>query len=567
MMQELRMLGHDNGSPLAETIPFGVAFHHGGLLMEEREFIERCYRMRRISILCCTSTLAAGVNLPARRVVFRTPYMGREFLTKSRYLQMCGRAGRAGLDSFGESFLILPRRDRVQGHALMQKATEDSSSGLIVTSDGLVDEQPLTRALLECIGVGMFASVATAIGFAKRLLCYVERAERPEMPPGDVSDDIGDGRVDDSGSTASTVTVDDHFARSYEDLVHKALRQLERQRFLTLTAPPAEAEQQLDIGGSTRTVNLPSSSLTENFPLDFTVQATPFGISAVRSCFGIEEAVMIRDELAILQETGVILSDDLHLCYFLTPVREVVDCDWPSYQRILNRMNDTRQRITEALGVNEYYVDQCAMGMPGVMSPAMVNSPFFPSTDALLSDPSKRQLFTVKRFYVAMMLSDLLAETPFDVVEAKYKVNRGQLQSLLKSASMFSSSMTSFCNAMQWYSLEALLSSFVKRLGFGVRPDIVPLMEIKGVQAARARALWNAGFRDAASIASATPTELVERVQKNNPPDSKAAKFFLMKSAVAVIREATKHVQLIIKEKRGELLELTVRSTQPSSRR
>jgi POLQ-like helicase len=102
-----------------------------------------------------------------------------------------------------------------------------------------------------------------------------------------------------------------------------------------------------------------------------------------------------------------------------------------------------------------------------------------------------------------------------------------------------------------------------------VRPDIIPLMEIKGVQASRARALWNAGFRDAASIAAANAQELVEKVKRGNPPDSKAAKFFLLKSAISVIREATKHVQSLIKEKRGELLELTARSTttQPSLRR
>lgn len=558
ILQELRALGHDEGaSPLFETVPYGVAFHHGGLLMEEREFIERCYRMRRITILCCTSTLAAGVNLPARRVVFRTPYIGRDFLTKSRYLQMCGRAGRAGLDTFGESYLILSRRDRAKGHELMQQATEDSSSGLLFANDGQVDEQPLTRALLECVGIGMLTSVGTAIGFAKKLLCFVERAERI----------VTNNSASDSDSL---VAVNEHFTQSFERTIQESLAQLERQRFLTITAPAAlpgdDDERTVD---SAKSALPTSAAATTTYPLDFVITPTPFGTSAVRSCFGIEEAVMIRDELAILQETGVILSDDLHLCYFLTPVREVVDCDWQCYQRILNRLSDTRQRITEAVGVNEYYISQCAMGIPGIMSPSMANSPFFSSTDTLLSDPAKRQLFTVRRFYVAMILSDLLAETPFHVVEAKYKVNRGQLQSLLKSASMFSSSMTSFCNAMQWFSLEALLASFVKRLGFGVRPDIVPLMEIKGVQASRARALWNAGYRDAASIAAANAQELVDRVKKNNPPDSKAAKFFLLKSAVSVIREAVKHIQSLIKEKKGELLELTARSTatQPSLRR
>jgi hypothetical protein len=51
-----------------------------------------------VSVLCATSTLAAGINLPARRVVFRDMWLGRpqQIYTPSEYHQMAGRAGRAG---------------------------------------------------------------------------------------------------------------------------------------------------------------------------------------------------------------------------------------------------------------------------------------------------------------------------------------------------------------------------------------------------------------------------------------------------------------------------------------
>jgi helicase len=96
---------------LAACVAKGAAFHHAGLRREARGLIEGGFRRGLIKCISSTPTLAAGLNLPARRVIIRdylrySVEAGMQPIPVREYHQMAGRAGRPHLDPFGEAVLI-----------------------------------------------------------------------------------------------------------------------------------------------------------------------------------------------------------------------------------------------------------------------------------------------------------------------------------------------------------------------------------------------------------------------------------------------------------------------------
>lgn len=112
-------------------------------------------------------------------------------------------------------------------------------------------------------------------------------------------------------------------------------------------------------------------------------------------------------------------------------------------------------------------------------------------------------IYFIYRFYASLALYELIDEVPIHVVASKFKVNRGILQCLQQSASLFASIVTSFCNALNWELLGYLVSQFKDRLFFGVHQDLLDLMKIPIITSQRARALFKAGFHNLVDLSKA----------------------------------------------------------------
>ncbi len=87
-----------------------VAAHHSGQLPAWKLVIETLMTEGLLDAVFATTTVAAGVNFPARTVVFLNSdkFNGREFkpLSPTEFHQMTGRAGRRGMDHIGFAVLL-----------------------------------------------------------------------------------------------------------------------------------------------------------------------------------------------------------------------------------------------------------------------------------------------------------------------------------------------------------------------------------------------------------------------------------------------------------------------------
>ncbi len=155
---------------LALLVKKGVAFHHAGLNQKCREVIETEFRKGLIKLLSSTPTLAAGVNLPARRVVisnvnrYNAKVGANRPISILEYKQLCGRAGRPQYDDYGESIIvgngntedIIDYYINGEPEPIVSKITDDKSLrthilSVIVTHPGIKKEEIL-EFFLQTLG-------------------------------------------------------------------------------------------------------------------------------------------------------------------------------------------------------------------------------------------------------------------------------------------------------------------------------------------------------------------------------------------------------------------------------
>lgn len=156
------------------TLTSGVAFHHAGLDSRDRHAVENGFLNGQVSVICCTSTLAVGVNLPCHMVIIKNTVSfsdeGLKEYADLEVMQMLGRAGRPQFDTTAVA-VIITKQDKVSKYEKLVSGNQVLESCLHLN---LIDH------LNAEIGLGTIHDVYTAKRWLAGTFLYVRLRQNPD---------------------------------------------------------------------------------------------------------------------------------------------------------------------------------------------------------------------------------------------------------------------------------------------------------------------------------------------------------------------------------------------------
>jgi replicative superfamily II helicase len=167
---------------LAACVRQGVAFHHAGMLLEERKLIEDAARESTISVIAATTTLSAGINIASvSRVIIRDGFRiendrRRVLIQAAVDAQMAGRAGR-GERRDGDVFVLAQTGDDAEVAQLMTLAKQEIAD----IETHLLRETTADRYVLQCLVAGLLVPATAIEDFAKATFVHFSRKDDSSM--------------------------------------------------------------------------------------------------------------------------------------------------------------------------------------------------------------------------------------------------------------------------------------------------------------------------------------------------------------------------------------------------
>lgn len=386
---------------LASLIRRGVAFHHAGLSARQRRIIEEGFRGFKIKVVCSTPTLAAGVNLPARRVIiqdYRRYEVDRGFyrIPVLEFHQMAGRAGRPQYDEYGEAVAVA--KTEMEAYDVFTHYIKSKPEN--ITSQ-LTNEASLRKQVLATI-----ASVDKA-------------------------------------------TIDD-----VRDFMSKTFY---AHQFTTLGA-------MLSVKGVLKFLEREGFIVVEGDSL----RATRLGRRVSELYIDPLSAVILLRGLKRLKKEATLKY--LHLI-----------CKVPEVPKLHVKRGE-RERLAS----------------------------FVLESDEVLSDEEDDLATLMSEVKTALLLYDWINEIPENDIVLRYDVGPGDVYALTQVAEWICHAASEIAKVMGFTVHAQRLGVLVPRIRWGVREELLELLQLEGIGRVRARILYRHGYRGLKDVAEAKLAELTK---------------------------------------------------------
>jgi helicase len=445
---------------LADCVAKGAAFHHAGLSSEHRDLVEDAFRDRLIKVISATPTLAAGVNTPSRRVIVRDwrrydpEFGGMKPLDTLEVHQMMGRAGRPGLDPYGEAVLLASNNDTKE--ELFERYVDGEPEPV---RSKLAAEPALRTHLLATVASGFANTREDILDFLDNTLYAVQSAGSDQLES--VTDTVLDYLeanefVDRDGEVITATEIGHTVSRLYLDPMSAAeiidgLRDAEGGDDRS-----GNYGSRGGLGGDDAEADESAGFTTANDLLDDDPLADAEGDDGAAAGDDADDA----DDISALGLYHLVCrTPDMYQLYLKSGDRETYE-------------EELFERETELLGRTPSEYDDVAF---------------------------EEWLSALK---TARMLEDWASEVDEDRIAERYGVGPGDIRGKVDTAEWL-------LNAAERLAGELDLSNVVsireakKRVEDGVREELLDLTGVRGVGRKRARRLFETGIESRADLRNA----------------------------------------------------------------
>ncbi len=413
----------DTARKLALCIENGSAFHHAGLISEQRKLIEDGFRNGIIKVISATPTLAAGLNLPARRVIIKgyRRYDANSGLTPIpvlEYKQMAGRAGRPRLDPYGESVLMAKTYDEME--ELMQQYVLAKVEKIW---SKLGSENALRTHILSTIATGFAGSMEELLDFMRGTF-YSTQFDEP-VKKGQIS----------SGSSKQEPW-------SLKAVIEKVIGFLVEKKFV------------IEKNG---------------------LFATGLGELVSRLYIDPLSASMILEGMERIEEKGI-RYNDLTLLHLVSKT--------PDMRALYLRSSDYEW-------ISDFVMEH--------------------STEFVQIPPQFKTDYEwfLSEVKTACVMLDWINEIREEDIVKKFGIGEGDIRALSETALWLVHSMAEL-GKDQNRSCAMKAKELEQRVEYGASPELLDLIQIRGIGRVRARKLYTAGIRDMESLRSQDPKDIAK---------------------------------------------------------